>query len=432
MNEQESNLKSTDTEDIINLGCNPNDEFDPFEGTDFDDDEESREAQTKFYKNITQKNPQLTTQSNPLETALHVVEKTDEKAALKSLFAMAPVFDYAGVTEDVENSSLTFEELRIQKSEDFPELEDGKRVSWTVEYGKITKTVSNPKGTTIAKMKSDIETSKEFLEQLKKSKDKQPTCKLKPKVTAQSKGINSVAYKGVFATLEDAVSSDKVITFFPSKDGKVYEMRKNEMGGFITPSVGCDLLSDVQAGFIPALPLIPFDKLLIIVGFFRKIASDGSNEALVNIYWDKRNEKFIIDVPKQTVSPVSVESVLSFKYDNDRYVHYMDIHSHNQMNAFFSQTDNKDEKATRLYAVIGKVNQLYPEIKVRISNGGQHLEIDPCIVFEKLNDHFEYAQKWFNQIIVKRKNDSSKDNNLDIGMGVFKNQFHNWDEGDNK
>ena len=32
---------------------------------------------------------------------------------------------------------MTFEELRIDKADDFPELGVGKRVSWIVEYGKV-------------------------------------------------------------------------------------------------------------------------------------------------------------------------------------------------------------------------------------------------------------------------------------------------------
>ena len=55
---------------------------------------------------------------------------------------------------------MTFEELRIDKAEDFPELAEGKKVSWTVEYGKTVKTITDPKGTTIRSIKAEIETSR--------------------------------------------------------------------------------------------------------------------------------------------------------------------------------------------------------------------------------------------------------------------------------
>ena len=270
------------------------------------------------------------------------------------------MFEYAGATEDITDISKTFEELRIEKANDFPELEDGKRVSWSVEYGKVTKNVSDPKNTSIAKMKTDIEMSKEFMDALKKSKDKNPACKVKPRVTAQSKGTIA-AYKGVFTTVEDAETAGKVISIVPGKDGKVYEIRNTDMGKFITQTGDCDMLSEVRAGFISALPLIPMDMIMRIVAFFRSYIHCGTErEALLNVYYDKHTQEFVVDAPEQTVTKASVESKISEKYTDGHYIHYMDIHSHNSMRAFFSPSDNADEKATRLYTVIGNLQEYFP------------------------------------------------------------------------
>ena len=185
--------------------------------------------------------------SNPLEAEISAAEEKDAETARDGLFSKPPVFVYAGVTEDIEDTSITFDELRIEKSEDFPELDDGKRVSWTVQYGKISKPVPSPSKKTIAGIKSEIEASKEFLDSLKKAKDKTPACKLVPKVTAQSKGRMS-AYKGVFPSFEEAEQSGKMISLFPSGDGNVYEMRKTEMGRFITPVSETNAIRKVRAG----------------------------------------------------------------------------------------------------------------------------------------------------------------------------------------
>ena len=100
----------------------------------------------------------------------------------------------------------------------------------------------------------------------KRGADKNPVCKVKPRVTAQSKGVVSAsAYKGVFTCMADVDAGNKVISILPAKDGRVYEIRNTEMGKFITPIAAgssggsSDMLSDVRAGFIPALPLIPMD-----------------------------------------------------------------------------------------------------------------------------------------------------------------------------
>jgi len=330
-----------------------------------------------------------------LESAISAAENKETEKAQQSLYEKPPVFEYAGASEDIEDSAQTFDELRIAKATDFPELEDGKRVSWTVEYGKINKTVADPKGMSIAKMKPDIETSKEFLDSLKKAKDKNPVCKIKPRVTAQSKGTAS--YKGVYVNIDEAEASGKLITLFPAKDGNVYEMRNTEMGRFITKAADNNILREVKAGFTPALPPVPLKQLQDIISFFKMMAKDSNNEALANIYWDKQDETFITDIPQQSVSMFAVKGQINPAYDNDRYIHYLDIHSHNSMGAFFSATDDADEKATRVYAVIGNVLSYFPEIKVRISNGGKFLEIEPCVVFEDWDKASKLAMMWFSQ-----------------------------------
>ena len=53
--------------------------------------------------------------------------------------------------------------------------------------------------------------------------------------------------------------------------------------------------------------------------------------------------------------------------DDTRYLYYADIHSHNSMKAVFSAIDDMDERGTRLYLVIGRLDQFFPEISARIS-----------------------------------------------------------------
>ena len=293
---------------------------------------------------------------------------------------------------------MTFEELRIAKSDDFPELGEGKRVSWSVEYGKVTKQITDPKGTTIQSVKEEIERSKAFLDGLKKSKDKSPICRVKPRVTAQSKGIAS--YKGVFTSLEEAQASDKAICLLPAEDGKVYELRKTELGEFIAPKDNVVDFQTIRAGFTPALPLIPQSLLQRIISFFRCYMSEAAEfEALVHILWDKELEDFVVHVPHQKVSKAHISADLSRdEFPEKRYLHYMDIHSHNSMAAKFSPVDDQDERATRLYTVLGRLDQFFPEITVRMSCGGTYCEMDPALVFEGLGDIF--PREWRDNIKI--------------------------------
>lgn len=387
-------------ENTIDLGSdNVNEEFDPFAADD------NFEA--------------IDTSADASETADNPPEK-ETPADEQNYADKLPIFDFAGATENIDDTAKTFEELRIEKATDFPELEDGKKVSWTIEYGKITKTVPNPKDTSIGKMKADIETSKEFLDSLKKrGAVKNPDCKIKPRVTAQNKG-RQVSYKGVFSNMEEANAAGKIISILPARDGKVYEIRNTAMGKFITETANCDMLSEIRAGFTPALPMIPMDMMMRIVAFFRYYMHNGSEkEVLLNVYYDKQINEFFIEAPEQTVTKASVESRISEEFTNDRYIHYMDIHSHNSMKAFFSAIDNKDEKATRLYTVIGDLHEYFPDVKTRMSNGGKFHEINPAEIFELVARPF--PDEWKDNVHFS---DSHKDSVSDFNdvFGKFRDE----------
>lgn len=327
---------------------------------------------------------------DPLTAAMAEQETKTEQKAAKSLFEKAPVFAYGSAKEEIKDTSMTFEELRIAKADDFPELGEGKRVSWTVEYGKTTKTITDPKGTTIASVKAEIERSTSFLDTLKKAKDKNPDCLVKPRVTAQSKGIAS--YKGVFTSLEEARESDKAICLFPSNDGKVYELRKTELGEFIAPKHNVVEFPKVRAGFTPALPRVPLEMFAQIVSFFRCYMSGTEEfEALAHILWDKQEEKFVVRVPEQSVTRAHIDADLSGEdLSGERYLHYIDIHSHNTMEARFSPVDDNDEQATRIYIVMGRLDKFFPDMTVRMSCGGAYVELDPGCVLESFGAVFPH------------------------------------------
>lgn len=337
-------------------------------------------------------------EESPVDLIGAAFEQQDAQNTQKGLFEKLPVFSYGSTKEDISDTSMTFEELRIAKSEDFPELSEGKKVSWSVEYGKSTKQITDPKGTTIASVKEEMERSKDFLTNLKKAKDKNPTCLVKPKVTAQSKGIAS--YKGVFSSVQEAQASDKTICLVPSRSGQIYELRKTEMGEFTVPKHNVVEFSDIRAGFTPALPPIPQELMRRIITFFRYFMNEhGEFEALVHVYWDRKNGEFVLHVPKQKVYKALIDADLQVKaLDEKRYLHYADVHSHNSMPAKFSSRDDRDELATRIYIVIGNLDRYFPSITVRMSCGGIYQELDPADVLAPVSDPFPLG--WVEQVEV--------------------------------
>lgn len=269
------------------------------------------------------------------------------------------------------------------------------------DYCIIRKEVKDPKGTTIISMKETIERSREFLEALKKTKEKNPCCYVKPKVEMKTKG--NAAYKGKFGSLEEARASDKVICLVPARNGRIYELCKMEQGEFIAPKNNVADFSEIRAGFTPALPKIPAQLMGQIIAFFRTFMTENEeNEALALIYWDKAEKRFFAYVPKQSVCKEEVEADLrGCPYDDEeRYICYADIHSHNSMEAFFSGKDDRDERSTGLYFVLGELDHFYPTLKARIFCGDSFVPIDPAEVVEGLEQPF--PQEWLEQVSIRR------------------------------
>ena len=278
-------------------------------------------------------------EQDPFEAALAQANQKQAEKDKSGLVLKLPIFSYANAKEEIVDTSKTFDELRNEKAEDFPELDDATAVSWKMTYGTITKTVTTPKKTTIASLKKQIEESKEFMDCLKKAKG-EIECKVIPSVTAKKKGIVA-SYKGVANSLEEAVSSGKQIVFVPSSDGKIYEVRNNQIGTFIAEADSVSLFTKVRAGFIPALPKIPYSILSEIIAFFKTYVTEKSeNEAMANIYWSFEEEKYRVHVPKQTVTKASVDTNLP-DIDEEKFLLVMEVHSHNTMGAVFSRTDDK-------------------------------------------------------------------------------------------
>ena len=339
--------------------------------------------------------PVQETMLDKFDMVMQNLEVQGEKRMLEALAAKPAIFAYAKVKENIEDRDSTFEDLRQRYEADFPELSDPKTISWTVNYGKTTKSVSNPGSDKVYDIKAEIENSKAFKEALKKAKtdaDKNPECIVKLFKKAQTKGEALSGIKELCLTKAEAAQTNKPIVLLPSKDGRVYEQRRNEIGCFTAPAENVREFEDIQAEFKMALPKIPAHIFSKVMGFFKSISDELHYEVLVHILYDTEEKEYIIKVPKQRISEASVNSETDEPYP-DRYIHVMDFHSHNTMPAVFSGTDNADEKETRLYAVAGRFNRTFPEITVRAGCAGKFIPLNPEDVFE--GDFFgSYPEEW--------------------------------------
>lgn len=155
-------------------------------------------------------------ESDPFAAALKKAQSQSEERLSESFAEKEAIFTYGKAKDPISEHDCTFEELRQKYETDFPELSETKKVSWTINYGKVTKSIVNPGSDKVYDIKTEIEKSKSFLDSIKKAKtdaEKHPECLVKPRVTAQSKGeaLRLPSYKEICFSNEEAQTSAKPI-----------------------------------------------------------------------------------------------------------------------------------------------------------------------------------------------------------------------------
>lgn len=179
---------------------------------------------------------------------------------------------------------------------------------------------------------------------------------------------------------------DKPVSWAMCGDG-LWEIRRNSLGIFrrhVAEAAIPGLPSGLEEGFDLALPKVPVSLLWQTVSFFRHVYSLHQSEAAVRVVWNRKTRKYLLDCPSQDVSAARCNFDRHKTIENSVVV--AEIHSHGQMTAGFSGTDDKDELADRFYGVVGKVLDFFPQMTFRLAIGGNHLDVDICDLFDTAND----------------------------------------------
>ena len=158
-----------------------------------------------------------------------------------------------------------------------------------------------------------------------------------------------------------------------------------------------------ELNFLPA-GKIPYEFFEQIVEFFRQVSKKMKSEfeAHAWILWSAEKGYFI-SVPKQSVSKASV----SFTYDDESLppgsVIVCDIHSHNTMGAFYSGTDDNNDKSGIYYsAVIGKLTDTNFEYVIRFNLYEQKKKCTLDEVFNIQQKIVEVPADWLSRVDTSR------------------------------
>ncbi|GLO68295.1 MULTISPECIES: hypothetical protein [Oceanobacillus] len=134
---------------------------------------------------------------------------------------------------------------------------------------------------------------------------------------------------------------------------------------------------------------IPFNLLRDFIAIAKMFSDNDQTEVHADIYLNIDTGEFIMDIPKQNAHPYWVEVTEEpyetvEKFSGNRHVKCMEIHSHHVMPPFPSSQDDESERAPIFYAIIGNINEFFPNLTVRTFDiqKGKHIQLNPWSIFE--------------------------------------------------
>jgi PRTRC genetic system protein A len=212
------------------------------------------------------------------------------------------------------------------------------------------------------------------------------------RTTVDAEEMKRQFYRNAVDYITDTVdfnSLTKMTNYAIQGDG-IYAIVKNRIGKFILKTVdqkfpgmptqfnGNKLVLDV-----PKIPEVIYWQ---IRQFFTDISKEMDEaEAFCQVYYDLNEKRYVVHVPEQTVSKASVNydatENLHRKFP-ERYILVFEIHSHNTMNAFWSGTDDSDEKDTRFYGVLGNLDKEEIGEKYRTNILGTYVDLTKEHIFD--------------------------------------------------
>lgn len=150
--------------------------------------------------------------------------------------------------------------------------------------------------------------------------------------------------------------------------------------------------------FLPA-GKVPYELYEQVESFFRQVIKikGAALEAMIFVMWNKERGYFLF-VPKQTVAGASVNyTTEDFPVDSNIIIN---IHSHGHMGAFFSSTDdNNDRTMVQFSGVIGKFQDPVVESKWRFNYYDQHrIEVKIADMFQVTKAEVSVPEDWITKV----------------------------------
>ncbi len=165
-----------------------------------------------------------------------------------------------------------------------------------------------------------------------------------------------------------------------------------------------------EPGVVVRYPKLRASMLESVVGFFWRIYQLHRSEAIVLLVWDLVEQRYRLVVPEQEAtvwrsgwqrSPQDVSYRVGALPPGQLLVG--DIHSHGNMSAFASWTDETDERhRDGVHAVVGLIENEPPDFHVELAVDGERFKLQPEQIFEGYQARRRFVPRtWLERVKVR-------------------------------
>ena len=275
--------------------------------------------------------------------------------------------------DNIEHLDINTENNLFKISEIFDEDEYNTFVELEQSKGKVNTTVN---------------TNKVVTEKEKIAKSTVPHTSLSTKKEKlRTMLLSSIKSKSVLYT-KDTKKEELV----PEVNGTTVVFAKNGVFEIVKTRVGIFSVL-VQQLNIPQKDLVDFEQkdewfipkptladLMKLVEIDKHVYLKTKAEFYANLMWDVKQQKYVIEIPEQTISGASVEFKPIIETDDKFTV--IDHHSHNTMSSFFSGIDDANDIVRfKLAIVIGNIDKGFTVASRKVVNG-VFQKVDQSDLFE--------------------------------------------------
>lgn len=194
--------------------------------------------------------------------------------------------------------------------------------------------------------------------------------------------------------------------FYRVKRGEIFRYIDNDLySGLI--KVGEEPSGIEDRLFQIKIPKIPYELMKRIVDFFKLVYLEYESEAVILLWYNFDTDVWKIEIPEQIVQGAGVDYERDDKdikgLEADGFTLVGSVHSHADMGAFHSGTDDHDEyKFDGVHVTVGKIT-LIPEFACRFISKENAYELEPENCFDWKEEKLDVPKSWRKKVTTKEE-----------------------------